>query len=65
MCPLRIGRYQLEQGRTFDEQHEREWAEIESSGGLERTRRERDRLRQRNSRLCRKYGLKSRRERNK
>lgn len=28
-------------------------------------RRERDRLRQRNSRLCRKYGLKSRRERKK
>lgn len=39
MYPLRIGRYQLEQERTFDEQHEREWAEIESSGGLERTRR--------------------------
>lgn len=65
VCPLRIRRYQLEQERTFDKQHEREWTEIEGSDELERTRRKRDRLRQRNSRLCRKYGLKSRRERKK
>lgn len=63
MCPLCTEKYHLEQERAFNEQLERERAEIEKSGELEATRRERDRLRQRNSRLCRKYGLKSRKER--
>lgn len=63
LCPLCTEKYHLEQERAFNEQLERERAEIEASGELEATRRERDRLRQRNSRLCRKYGLKSRRER--
>lgn len=65
LCPLCTERYHLEQERAFNEQLERERAEIEESGELETTRRERNRLRQRNSRLCRKYGLKSRRERKK
>ena len=65
LCPLCTERYHLEQERAFNEQLERERAEIEASGELERTRRERDRLRQRNSRLCRKYGLESRRARKK
>ncbi|MDY3291421.1 MAG: hypothetical protein SOX20_00600 [Parolsenella sp.] len=47
MCPLCTERYHLEQERAFNEQLERE----------------RDKMRQRNSRLCRKYGLKGRRER--
>lgn len=62
MCPLCAERYHLEQKRAFNEQLERERAEVEESGELETTRRERDRIRQRNSRPCRKYGLKSRRE---
>lgn len=49
MCPLCTGRYHLEQERAFNEQLERE----------------RDKMRQRNSRLCRKYGLKGKRERRK
>lgn len=65
LCPLCTELYHLEQERAFSEQLERERAEVEASGELEATRRERDRLRQRNSRLCRKYGLKSRRERKK
>lgn len=32
-------------------------------GGIAEIRRERDRMRKRNSRLCKKYGLKSRRDR--
>lgn len=63
LCPLCTERYHLEQERAFNEQLERERAEVEASGELEAARRERDRLRQRNSRLYRKYGLKSRRER--
>lgn len=63
LCPLCTERYHLEQERAFNEQIERERAEVEASGELEPARRERDSLRQRNSRLCRKYGLKSRRER--
>lgn len=56
LCPLCTERYHLEQERAFNEQLERVRAEVEAA------RRERDRLRQHNSRLYRKYGLKSRRE---
>lgn len=63
LCPLCTDRYHLKQEWAFNKQLERERAEVEASGELEAARRERDRLRQRNSRLCRKYGLKSRRER--
>ena len=44
MCPLCTEKYHLEQERTFREQLERERAEIEASGELEATRRERDGL---------------------
>ena len=63
MCPLCTERYHLEQERAFNEQLERERAHAEASAELEEVRRERDMMRQRNSRLCRKYGLKGRRER--
>lgn len=57
MCPLCTERYHLEQERAFNEQLERERAACEESVELEEVRRERDMMRQRNSRLCRKYGL--------
>ncbi len=63
MCPLCTERYHLERERAF---HERLLAEIADAEGGEEVaaaRRERDRLRQRNSRLCRKHGLAGRRER--
>ena len=63
LCPLCTDLYHLKRERAFNEQLERERVEVEASGELEAARRERDRLRQRNSRLCRKYGLKSRRAR--
>lgn len=63
MCPLCTERYHLEQERAFNEQLERERAHAEESVELADVRRERDMMRQRNSRLCRKYGLKGRRER--
>ena len=57
MCPLCTERYHLEQERAFNEQLERERVACEESVELEEVRRERDMMRQRNSRLCRKYGL--------
>lgn len=63
MCPLCTERYHLEQERAFNEQLERERAACEDSAELADVRRERDRMRQRNSRLCRKYGLRGKRER--
>ena len=63
MCRLCSERYHLEQERAFNELLEKERAEVEDSAAVEAARRERDRLRQANSRLCRKYGLPSRRER--
>lgn len=65
MCPLCTERYHLEQERAFNEQLERERAACERSDELADVRRERDRMRRRNSRLCRKYGLKGKRERKK
>ena len=62
MCRLCTERYHLEKERAFNEQLEREWEIIESGGEVEELRRERDKLRQRNSRLCRKYGLPGKRE---
>lgn len=63
MCRLCTERYHLEEERAFNEQLEREREIIESGGEMEELRRERDKLRQRNSRLCRKYGLPGKRER--
>lgn len=65
MCPLCTWRYHLEQERAFNEQLEHERAACERSDKLADVRRERDKMRQRNSRLCRKYGLKGKRERRK
>lgn len=48
---------------AFNEILEAERAAATDEANLAEIRRERDKLRQRNSRLCRKYGLKSRRER--
>lgn len=48
---------------AFNELLERERDEAEAMGDVAEIRRERDRMRQRNSRLCRKYGLASRRDR--
>ena len=59
----RTERYHLEQERAFNEQLERERTHAEESAELDEVRRKRDMMRQRNSRLCRKYGLKGRRER--
>jgi hypothetical protein len=63
MCRLCSEKYHLEQERAFNELLEQERRAVEESLELERIRRERDMLRQRNSRLCRKYGLRSRCER--
>ena len=65
MYPLCTERFHLEQERAFNEQLERERAACEQSDELAGVRRERDMMRQRNSRLCRKYGLKGKRERGK
>jgi endogenous inhibitor of DNA gyrase (YacG/DUF329 family) len=66
LCPLCTERMHLAEEVAFNEVLEREREEIEAAGGdLEEIRRERDAMRQRNSRLCRKYGLKSRRQRGK
>lgn len=57
MCRLCSERYHLEQERAFNEQLKREREAVENGATIEEVRRERDRLRQRNSRLCRKFGL--------
>lgn len=57
MCRLCTERYHLECERAFNEQLEQERLEAEDSATVEAVKRERDRLRKRNSRLKRKYGL--------
>ena len=63
MCPLCTEKYHLEQERAFSELLEAERAACEDEAAVAAARRERDRLRQRNSRACRRYGLAGRRER--
>ncbi len=63
MCRRCTEEYHLEQERAFNEQLERERFEAEEAAAIDDVRRERDKMRQRNSRLCRKYGLKGRRGR--
>ena len=63
MCRMCTERFHLEQERAFNEQLEAERAAAEDPAAVADVRRERDRLRQRNSRLCRKYGLAGRRGR--
>ena len=53
----------LNEELAFNELLEREREEKAGEDDIAGIRRERDRMRQRNSRLCRKYGLKSRRDR--
>ena len=63
MCRRCTEEYHLEQERAFNEQLEREGAHAEDAADIDDVRRKRDKMRQRNSRLCRKYGLKGKRER--
>ena len=63
MCRRCTEEYHLAQERAFNEQLERERVEAEEAAAIDDVRRARDKMRQRNSRLCRKYGLKGRRER--
>ena len=63
LCRRCTENYHLEQERAFNEQLERERRAAEESPEIDEVRRERDKMRQRNSRLCRKYGLPSRRAR--
>lgn len=62
MCPLCTERYHLEQERAFNEQLERERIAAEEAPEIDDVRRERDKIQQRNSCLCRKFGLSGRRE---
>lgn len=63
MCRLCTERFHLEQKRAFNEQLEAERMAAEESAEVDAVRRERDRLRKQNSRMCRKYGLAGRRQR--
>lgn len=63
LCPLCSERYHLEQERAFNELLEQERKAAEDPKAVAEARRERDAMRQRNSRMCRRYGLKGRRER--
>ena len=64
LCPRCTELMHLNEEIAFNEilQEEREAASDEEA--IAGIRRERDKMRQRNSRLCRKYGLATRRERN-
>lgn len=53
----------LNEELAFNETLQREHEEKADEADVAQIRRERDRMRQRNSRLCRKFGLKSRRDR--
>lgn len=63
MCPLCTEELHLEQGRAFNEQLERECVVAEEAADIDDVRHELERMRERNSRLCRKHGLRGRRER--
>lgn len=63
MCPMRTELMHLNEELAFNEVLEREREEKADASEVAAIRRERNRMRQRNSRLCRKYGLKNRRER--
>ena len=63
MCRRCSEEYHLAQERAFAEQLERERVAAEEAPEIDDVRRERDRVRQQNSRLCRRYGLPGRRGR--
>lgn len=63
MCAKCTEIMHVEEERAFNELLEAEAAEAQDSEEIERLRREYTTLRQRNSRLCRKHGLKSKAKR--
>ena len=63
LCSMCTEMMHLNEEIAFNEVLQREREEKADEGDVAAIRRERDRMRQRNSRLCRKYGLKSRRDR--
>ena len=63
MCPKCTELMHLNEEMAFNETLQREREEKAGEAEVAQIRRERDRMRQRNSRLCRKFGLKSRHDR--
>ena len=63
LCPMCTELMHLNEEIAFNETLQREREEKADEAEVAQIRRERDRMRQRNSRLCRKFGLKSRRDR--
>ena len=63
LCPMCTEIMHLNEEVAFNEILQREREEKADEAEAAAIRRERDRMRQRNSRLCRKYGLKIRRDR--
>ena len=63
LCPMCTEMMHLNEEIAFNELLQREREELAGEDEVADIRRERDKMRQRNSRLCRKYGLRSRRER--
>ena len=63
LCPKCTELMHLNEEIAFNEILQAEREEAADEEAIAGIRRERDKMRQRNSRLCRKYGLKSRRDR--
>ena len=63
LCPRCTELMHLSEEIAFNELLEAEREEASDEEAIAGIRRERDKMRQRNSRLCRRYGLKSRRDR--
>ena len=63
LCPLCSSRQHVEEARAFNEILREEIAVAEGSPEIAENEREYNRLRQENSRLCRRYGLKSKTQR--
>lgn len=63
MCPLCTSRAHVEEAKSFNAIVREEAGIAESSPEIEANEREYARLRQENSRICRKYGLKSKTQR--
>ena len=63
LCPKCTELMHLNEEIAFNEILQAERDAATDEGEIARLRRERDKMRQRNSRLCRKYGLPTRRER--
>lgn len=57
LCPLCTERQHVEEERAFNELLEQERKQAEESSEIKKLRREYAKLRQRNSRLCKKHGL--------